>query len=182
MRYIFTFFFLLFAVPVTAQPSKAAFCLSSQAQIVSLVKGDSTNFLSALIESHNKACGAKLELSELELMAAENLVERDEQRLKALKALVKSKPKPKPEPKVESKPEPPKPKPKAKVYSCKYRKAASISANNSEIERLKSLAKELHKAGKNPIPCVASLNVAITHQAELIFNLVTESGSMTRKR
>lgn len=173
MRYIFTFFFLLFAAPVAANPSQAALCLSSQARIVSLVKGGSTNFLSALIESHNKACGAKLELSELEVRAAENLVERDEQRLRALKALVKSKPKPKPEPKVEPKPEPPKPKPKAKVYSCKYKKAAdSISANNAEIERLKSLAKELHKAGKNPIPCVASLNVAISHQAELIFSLV----------
>jgi len=176
MRYIFTFFFLLFAAPVAANPSQAALCLSSQARIVSLVKGDSTNFLSALIESHNKACGAKLELSELELVAAENLVERDEQRLRALKALVKSKPKPKPkpkpEPKVEPKPEPPKPKPKAKVYSCKYKKAAdSISANNAEIERLKSLVKELHKAGKNPIPCVASLNVAISHQAELVLNL-----------
>ena len=165
-------FFALFGLTSAhARPSKAALCLEGQSTIIHLVKERiddpevvSDEALERLVRKHNRHC-PHLDLSELELFAAQELTELKEKELKALKRSFQSatKAEPKAEPKAVFR--------AALVESCDYTLSFSISANNAEIERLKRVAKERHAGGKSPLACVVSLNKALAHQARLIFNL-----------
>ena len=172
----------LFGAPANARPSKAAICLEGQSAIIALVKERledheviSNEAIERLVRKHNRHC-PKLELAELELLAAENLTEKIRKHIQQTKALLsaRSKVEPKDEPKAEPKAQPVFR--AALVESCDYTTSFSVSANNAEIERLKRVAKKRHAGGKSPLACVVSLNKALAHQAKLIFNLTSKGG------
>ena len=184
-------FFALFGAPANARPSKAAICLEGQSTIIHLIKERfedpeviSAEAIERLVRKHNRHC-LPLKLAELELLAAQELTERNEKQFEELNSFFKLQAQARAEAQKQTQLKAEalaqaaakaKALRKALLKSCDYTMSFSISANNAEIERLKGVAKELAAKGKNPLRCVNSLNKAMAHQARLIFNLTSKGG------